>query len=47
VDFCKDRGVDLDAILNAEGFQRVAYLNDAATNLVDEQVNDAVDDAVE
>ncbi|TWU29647.1 type I restriction endonuclease subunit R [Bythopirellula polymerisocia] len=47
VDFCKDRGVDLDAILNAEGFQKVAFLDDAATNLVDKLVNEAVDDAVE
>jgi len=47
VDFCKDRGVDLDAILNAEGFQKIAFLDDAATNLVDKQVTEAVDDAVE
>lgn len=47
LDFCKDRGVDVDAILKAEGFQKVAYLDNAATNLVDKQVEDAVDDAVE
>lgn len=47
VDFCKDRGVDLDAILKAEGFQKIAFLDDAATSLVDKQVEDAVDDAVE
>ncbi len=47
VDFCKDRGVDVDSILNADGFQKIAYLDDAATNLVDKQVNEAVDDAVE
>jgi type I restriction enzyme, R subunit len=47
VDFCKDRGVDVDTILKAEGFQRIAYLDDAATNLVDKQVNEAIDDAVE
>ena len=46
-DFCKDRGVDVDAILKAEGFQKVAYLDNAATNLVDKQVEEAVDDAVE
>lgn len=47
VDFCKERDVDLDAILKAEGFQKVAFLDDAATNLVDKQVTEAVDDAVE
>jgi len=47
VDFCKDRGVDIDAILNAEGFQKIAHLDNAATNLVDEQTDDSVDDAVE
>ena len=47
VDFCNDRGVDLDAILKAEGFKKVAYLDDAATSLVDRQVVEAVDDAVE
>ena len=47
LDFCKERGVDVDAILKADGFQKVAYLDDAATNLVDKQVEDAVDDAVE
>lgn len=47
VDFCKDRGVDVDAILKADGFQKIAYLDDAATNLVDKEVNEAVDDAVE
>ena len=47
IDFCKDRGVDLDAILNAEGFEKIAFLDDAANSLVDKQVEDAVDDAVE
>jgi len=47
VDFCKERSVDLDAIMNAEGFQKIAFLDEAATNLVDKQVGDAVDDAVE
>lgn len=45
--FCKDRGVDLEAILKAEGFQKIAYLDSAATNLVDKQIEDVVDDAVE
>ena len=47
LNFCKDRGVDVDVILKAEGFQKVAYLDDAATNLVDKQLEEAVDDAVE
>lgn len=47
VDFCKERGVDLDSILEADGFQKIAFLDDASSNLVDKQVVDAVDDAVE
>lgn len=47
VDFCKERGVDLDTILNAQGFDKIAFLDDAATSLVDKQVEDAVGDAVE
>ncbi|WP_296456839.1 type I restriction endonuclease subunit R [Rubinisphaera sp.] len=47
MDFCDERGVDVNAILKSEGFQKVAYLDDAAGNLVDKQVEEAVDDAVE
>lgn len=47
VEFCQERGVDLDAILKADGFQKIAFLDDAATSLVDKQVEEAVDDAVE
>ena len=47
VDFCKERGVDVGVIMNAEGFQKIAHLDDAAAALVDKQVEDAVDDAVE
>ena len=47
VAFCEDRGVNLDAILTADGFQKIAFLDEAANNLVDKKVNDAVDDAVE
>ncbi len=47
LDFCEDRGVNIDAILKADGFQKIAYVDDAAINLVDKQVIDAVDDAVE
>lgn len=45
--FCKERGVDIEAILKADGFQKVASLEDAVINLVDKQLEDAVDDAVE
>jgi len=45
--FCNERGVDIDAILNASGFQKIAYLDDAATSLVEKQVINAIDDAVE
>ncbi|MDB4770777.1 type I restriction endonuclease subunit R [bacterium] len=47
VAFCEDRGVNLDAILTADGFQKIAFLDEAANNLVDKKVKDAVDDAVE
>ena len=45
--FCTERGVSLDPILKADGFKRVAFLDDAATYLVDKQVVAAVDDSVE
>ena len=47
IDFCKERGVSLEPILKADGFQRVAFLDDAAAHLVDKQVVAAVDDSVE
>ena len=45
--FCTERGVNIDPILKSDGFQRVAFLDDAATHLVDKQVITAVDDSVE
>jgi type I restriction enzyme R subunit len=45
--FCVDRGVDVEKVLNAQGFEKIAHLDDAATHLVEKQVIDAVDDAVE
>jgi type I restriction enzyme R subunit len=45
--FCEARGVDVETIIKAEGFQKVAFLDDAAAHLVDKQVIEAVDDAVE
>jgi type I restriction enzyme R subunit len=45
--FCQERGVDLDKIIKSKGFQKVAFLEDAAAHLVDKKVNEAVDDAVE
>lgn len=47
IDFCTERGVSLEPILKAAGFQRVAFLDDAAAHLVDKQVVAAVDDSVE
>lgn len=47
VDFCKDRGVDIDGILKADGFQKIAFLDDAASSLVDKQTENELDDAVE
>ena len=45
--FCTERGVDVDAILNASGFHKIAFLDDAAASLVEKQVINAIDDAVE
>ena len=45
--FCVERGVDVEKIIKAEGFQKIAFLDDAAAHLVDKQVVEAVDDAVE
>ncbi|MDZ4688645.1 MAG: DUF3387 domain-containing protein [Planctomycetaceae bacterium] len=45
--FCDERGVDLQPILGAGGFQKVAYLDDAAAHLVDKEAVAAVDDRVE
>jgi len=45
--FCTERGVDVEKVLHAEGFQKIAHLDDAASHLVQKQVIEAVDDAVE
>jgi len=45
--FCTERGVDVEKVLHAEGFQKIAHLDDAASHLVEKQVIEAVDDAVE
>lgn len=45
--FCVERGVNVELILQAEGFQKIAFLDDAATHMVEKKVDDAVDDAVE
>jgi type I restriction enzyme, R subunit len=45
--FCTERGVDVEKVLKAEGFQKIAHLDDAASHLVEKQVVEAVDDAVE
>jgi type I restriction enzyme R subunit len=45
--FCEERGVDVEKVLRAEGFERIAHLDDAAAHLVEKEVVDAVDDAVE
>lgn len=45
--FCAERGVKLEKILHSDGFQRIAHLDDAVVQLVEKQVIEAVDDAVE
>ena len=39
--------MDLDAIIQAEGFQKIAHLDNAAASLVDKQTEGQLDDAVE
>jgi type I restriction enzyme, R subunit len=45
--FCWERGVDVEAILKSEGFQRIKLLDDAAKYLVDATIKNAIDDSVE
>jgi len=45
--FCAERGVDIEPILSSEGFQRVALMNGAMSQLVDVQTLAALDDSVE
>lgn len=47
VAFCAERGVDLQPVIESEAFQKVKYLDDAVTRLVDKEVIAAVDDRVE
>ena len=46
-EFCVERDVNLEAILSADGFERVRYIDDAAVNLVEIEFLDDVDDSVE
>lgn len=45
--FCRERGVDIEAIMQSEGFQQIKLLDDAAKFLVDAQTMEAIDDSVE
>ena len=45
--FCTARGVEVEKILKADGFQRIAFLDDAANVLVEKKVEDAVADEAE
>ncbi len=45
--FCADRGVDLEPILQSEGFQRIALMDAALSQLVEAQAEAALDDSVE
>jgi hypothetical protein len=44
--FCVPRGLQVQRILNAEGFQHIACVDDAATNLVEKKVVDAVEKVI-
>jgi len=45
--FCRERGVDIDAISTSSAFQRIHDLKTAADLLVDASTADAIDDSVE
>ncbi len=45
--FCAERGVEVGPILRSEGFERIALMDAARDQLVDAQVDEALDDAVE
>lgn len=45
--FCQQRGVDVDSIINSEGFQRFASIQDAAIQLTDAEVIEPLDDSIE
>ena len=47
VQFCQQRGVDLDAIIKSEGFARIAHITNAAESLVDKQTSETIRDSVE
>jgi type I restriction enzyme R subunit len=45
--FCADRGVDFEPILRSKGFQRIALMDAALSQLVEAQTEAALDDSVE
>jgi len=45
--FCTERGVDIEQVMQVEGFARIAFLDDAVEHLVEKKIVEAVDDAVE
>jgi type I restriction enzyme R subunit len=47
IEFCQQRGVDVDSIINSEGFQRFASIQEAAIQLTDAEVIEPVDDSIE
>lgn len=46
-EFCVSRGVVVEQVMKTEGFERIAFLDDAVKLLVDKEVIEAIDDAVE
>lgn len=45
--FCQERGVDLNSIINAQGFAKIAELENASAALVDKQTKEAIEEAEE
>jgi len=47
IDFCKDRRVDLNAILDSKGFDKIRMVDDAAVDIAEIVFPERVDDSVE
>jgi type I restriction enzyme, R subunit len=46
-EFCQDRGVNFEAIMETNGFKKIRLLDDAAKYLVNDNTKEAIEDTVE
>ena len=45
--FCKERKVNIDSIINSSGFERIHYMDDTVKLLVDVEINEKAENAVD